>query len=260
MISPSSSSRAGDRAASADAGQPQKPGRRPAARSSAVPTATTVGPAGAARCCALQRRHGVAEQPGQHAHQPRPGAAAASSHGAPARQRPAPAVADDGQQRGQPRSPSARSATATATMPGGRCTTPTLPDRRAPRGPGVRNLLGHVVHRPAGPPQPTVSDWYGMPELRSKTSTHGRTMAGARALWRATGMTDDDFGKPIVAIANSFTQFVPGHVHLKDMGAPGRRRDRRGRRGRAGSSTPSPSTTASPWATAACSTRCPAAS
>ncbi|GAB3800904.1 dihydroxy-acid dehydratase [Micromonospora zhanjiangensis] len=57
-----------------------------------------------------------------------------------------------------------------------------------------------------------------MPDLRSKTSTHGRTMAGARALWRATGMTDDDFGKPIVAIANSFTQFVPGHVHLKDMG------------------------------------------
>ncbi|HWB35393.1 MAG TPA: dihydroxy-acid dehydratase, partial [Rugosimonospora sp.] len=58
-----------------------------------------------------------------------------------------------------------------------------------------------------------------MPELRSKTSTHGRTMAGARALWRATGMTDSDFGKPIVAIANSFTQFVPGHVHLKDLGA-----------------------------------------
>jgi dihydroxy-acid dehydratase len=57
-----------------------------------------------------------------------------------------------------------------------------------------------------------------MPDLRSKTSTHGRMMAGARALWRATGMTDDDFGKPIVAIANSFTQFVPGHVHLKDMG------------------------------------------
>src|ERR687888_2363706 len=57
-----------------------------------------------------------------------------------------------------------------------------------------------------------------MPELRSKTSTSGRTMAGARALWRATGMTDDDFGKPIVAIANSYTQFVPGHVHLKDLG------------------------------------------
>jgi dihydroxy-acid dehydratase len=59
----------------------------------------------------------------------------------------------------------------------------------------------------------------GMPELRSKTSTHGRMMAGARALWRATGMTDSDFGKPIVAIANSFTQFVPGHVHLRNMGA-----------------------------------------
>jgi dihydroxy-acid dehydratase len=57
-----------------------------------------------------------------------------------------------------------------------------------------------------------------MPDLRSRTSTHGRTMAGARALWRATGMTDDDFGKPIVAIANSYTQFVPGHVHLKDLG------------------------------------------
>ncbi len=57
-----------------------------------------------------------------------------------------------------------------------------------------------------------------MPALRSRTTTHGRNMAGARALWRATGMTDSDFGKPIVAIANSFTQFVPGHVHLKDMG------------------------------------------
>lgn len=57
-----------------------------------------------------------------------------------------------------------------------------------------------------------------MPDYRSKTSTHGRNMAGARALWRATGMKDDDFGKPIIAVANSFTQFVPGHVHLKDMG------------------------------------------
>ena len=57
-----------------------------------------------------------------------------------------------------------------------------------------------------------------MPELRSRTTTHGRNMAGARALWRATGMGESDFGKPIVAIANSFTQFVPGHVHLKDMG------------------------------------------
>ena len=57
-----------------------------------------------------------------------------------------------------------------------------------------------------------------MPAMRSRTVTHGRNMAGARALWRATGMTNSDFGKPIVAIANSFTQFVPGHVHLRDMG------------------------------------------
>src|SRR6195952_2632506 len=57
-----------------------------------------------------------------------------------------------------------------------------------------------------------------MGELRSRTTTHGRNMAGARALWRATGMTDGDFDKPIVAVVNSFTQFVPGHVHLKDMG------------------------------------------
>lgn len=57
-----------------------------------------------------------------------------------------------------------------------------------------------------------------MPIYRSKTSTAGRNMAGARALWRATGMKDEDFHKPIVAVSNSFTQFVPGHVHLKDMG------------------------------------------
>ena len=57
-----------------------------------------------------------------------------------------------------------------------------------------------------------------MPDYRSKTSTHGRNMAGARGLWRATGMKDDDFGKPIIAVVNSFTQFVPGHVHLKDLG------------------------------------------
>ena len=57
-----------------------------------------------------------------------------------------------------------------------------------------------------------------MPQLRSRTSTHGRNMAGARGLWRATGMKDADFGKPIIAIVNSFTQFVPGHVHLKDLG------------------------------------------
>ncbi len=53
---------------------------------------------------------------------------------------------------------------------------------------------------------------------RSRTSTHGRNMAGARSLWRATGMTDADFDKPIIAVVNSFTQFVPGHVHLKDLG------------------------------------------
>ncbi|SHH17021.1 dihydroxy-acid dehydratase [Pollutimonas bauzanensis] len=57
-----------------------------------------------------------------------------------------------------------------------------------------------------------------MPQYRSRTSTHGRNMAGARALWRATGMQDGDFEKPIIAVVNSFTQFVPGHVHLKDMG------------------------------------------
>ncbi len=57
-----------------------------------------------------------------------------------------------------------------------------------------------------------------MPQYRSRTSTHGRNMAGARALWRATGMGEGDFGKPIIAISNSFTQFVPGHVHLKDLG------------------------------------------
>jgi dihydroxy-acid dehydratase len=57
-----------------------------------------------------------------------------------------------------------------------------------------------------------------MPQYRSHTSTHGRNMAGARAIWRATGMKDGDFGKPIIAVVNSFTQFVPGHVHLKDMG------------------------------------------
>ncbi len=57
-----------------------------------------------------------------------------------------------------------------------------------------------------------------MPEYRSRTTTHGRNMAGARGLWRATGMKDEDFDKPIIAVVNSFTQFVPGHVHLKDLG------------------------------------------
>jgi dihydroxyacid dehydratase/phosphogluconate dehydratase len=89
-----------------------------------------------------------------------------------------------------------------------------------------------------------------MPTYRSHTTTQGRNMAGARALWRATGMKDGDFDKPIIAVVNSFTQFVPGHVHLKDLGqlvAPPR------------NSTPSPSTTASRWAMAACCTRCPRA-
>ncbi|EJS86848.1 dihydroxy-acid dehydratase, partial [Pasteurella multocida subsp. multocida str. Anand1_buffalo] len=57
-----------------------------------------------------------------------------------------------------------------------------------------------------------------MPKLRSATSTQGRNTGGCRALWRATGMKENDFGKPIIAVVNSFTQFVPGHVHLKDMG------------------------------------------
>jgi len=57
-----------------------------------------------------------------------------------------------------------------------------------------------------------------MPPYRSRTTTHGRNMAGARGLWRATGMKDSDFGKPIIAVVNSFTQFVSGHVHLKDIG------------------------------------------
>jgi dihydroxy-acid dehydratase len=65
---------------------------------------------------------------------------------------------------------------------------------------------------------PFAQGFSAMPEYRSRTSTHGRNMAGARGLWRATGMKDEDFGKPIIAVANSFTQFVPGHVHLKDLG------------------------------------------
>jgi dihydroxy-acid dehydratase len=64
----------------------------------------------------------------------------------------------------------------------------------------------------------TNSEDFPMPAYRSRTTTHGRNMAGARGLWRATGMKDGDFGKPIIAVVNSFTQFVPGHVHLKDLG------------------------------------------
>ena len=65
---------------------------------------------------------------------------------------------------------------------------------------------------------PTPEVETSMPAYRSRTTTHGRNMAGARGLWRATGMKDGDFGKPIIAVVNSFTQFVPGHVHLKDLG------------------------------------------
>ncbi len=65
---------------------------------------------------------------------------------------------------------------------------------------------------------PTRAQEVFMPAYRSRTTTHGRNMAGARGLWRATGMKDSDFGKPIIAVVNSFTQFVPGHVHLKDLG------------------------------------------
>jgi dihydroxy-acid dehydratase len=70
----------------------------------------------------------------------------------------------------------------------------------------------------ASPTSATTSEDIAMPAYRSRTTTHGRNMAGARGLWRATGMKDSDFGKPIVAVVNSFTQFVPGHVHLKDLG------------------------------------------
>src|SRR5213592_3257646 len=81
-----------------------------------------------------------------------------------------------------------------------------------------QHLVGTFPRSPVVGLHPVRCKTRRMPELRSKTSTSGRNMAGARALWRATGMTDDDFGKPIVAIANSFTQFVPGHVHLRNLG------------------------------------------
>ena len=73
-----------------------------------------------------------------------------------------------------------------------------------------------------------------MPAYRSRTTTHGRNMAGARGLWRATGMKNEDFGKPIIAVVNSFTQFVPGHVHLQGSRPARRARNREGRRRREG--------------------------
>ena len=98
-----------------------------------------------------------------------------------------------------------------------------------------------------------------MPKLRSATTTQGRNMAGARALWRATGMKDGDFDKPIIAVVNSFTQFVPGHVHLKDLGQLVAR-EIEAAAVSPKSSTPLRSMTVSPWATAACSIHCHRAS
>lgn len=79
-------------------------------------------------------------------------------------------------------------------------------------------MLPHARNTTANENKHNITLGEIMPKLRSATSTQGRNMAGARALWRATGMTDKDFGKPIIAVVNSFTQFVPGHVHLKDIG------------------------------------------
>ena len=98
-----------------------------------------------------------------------------------------------------------------------------------------------------------------MPPLRSRTVTHGRNMAGARALLRATGVAREDIGKPIVAVANSFTEFVPGHVHLREVGQVVAEAVRPRARS-PGSSTRSRLTTASRWGTAACCTPCRAAS
>lgn len=99
-----------------------------------------------------------------------------------------------------------------------------------------------------------------MPELRSRTVTHGRNMAGARALMRASGVPGADIGrKPIIAVANSFTEFVPGHTHLQPVGRIVSEAITAAAWASRASSTPSRSTTASRWATAACSTACPPA-
>lgn len=98
-----------------------------------------------------------------------------------------------------------------------------------------------------------------MPKYRSATTTHSSNMAGARALWRATGMTDDDFGKPIIAVVNSFTQFVPGHVHLRDPvnWLPNKSKPQAAWRK---SSTPLLWMMVSPWGTVACCIHCRRAS
>lgn len=98
-----------------------------------------------------------------------------------------------------------------------------------------------------------------MPKYRSATTTHGRNMAGARALWRATGMTDSDFGKPIIAVVNSFTQFVPGHVHLRNLVSWSPNRLKLPAVWRK-SSTLLPWMTGSPWGTGVCSIHCRRAS
>ena len=94
--------------------------------------------------------------------------------------------------------------------------------------------------------------------LRSNETTQGRRMAGARALWRANGMTEEQIGKPIIAVVNSFTQFVPGHVHLHEIGQQVKKQIE-AQAALPPSSTPSPLMTASPWATTACSIPCPPA-
>ena len=95
--------------------------------------------------------------------------------------------------------------------------------------------------------------------LRSAATTEGRRMAGARALWRANGMREEQIGRPVIAVVNSFTQFVPGHVHLHDIGQRVKAKSTPWAALRP-SSTPSPSTTALPWGMTACSTRWPRAS
>src|SRR3982751_5299275 len=76
----------------------------------------------------------------------------------------------------------------------------------------------HLVGLQDGSAEFSAPKGLPMPAYRSRPPTHGRNMAGARGLWRATGMKNEDFGKPIIAVVNSFTQFVPGHVHLQNLG------------------------------------------
>src|SRR5256885_7525093 len=98
--------------------------------------------------------------------------------------------------------------------------TRSLPAARGPRL-GARRQRRRADGRPPGPAPGTLEASASggmMPALRSRTVTHGRNMAGARALLRATGVAGEDIGKPIIAVANSFTEFVPGHVHLREVG------------------------------------------